>query len=133
MNTYYVNDEGFKNSNTFKNYLKENPSIGFLKVRAYTANEAIPVKGVIITVFKNIDDAKVVFFKGSTDESGVIEKISLPTSKAGVNNLEAPISTDYILTASYNDKERVYNISMFENIYVEQRINITPQNMMGDY
>lgn len=133
METYYVTDNSFKNSKVFKGFLQTNPSVGFLKIRAYTANEAIPIKGLAVTISKEIENANIVFFKGVTDESGIIEKISLPVPKIDSNNLEAPNNAKYILTASYNGKNKSYVVTMYENLYVVQTINITPNMNMEGY
>ena len=130
MNTFFINDEGFKNSEVYKDYLKDNPSIGFLKIRAYTANEAVPIKGVSITVKKEIEGADVVFFRGVTDESGIIEKIPLPAPKLDDNNLEVPNYTKYEVIASLNKDSTTYVVNIYENIYVTQTINVVPK--MGD-
>ncbi len=133
METYYVNDESFKNSKVFIDYLKNNSSIGYLKVRSYTANEAIPIKGVEITITKEIENANIVFFRGLTDDSGLIEKIPLPAPKLDTNNLEAPNGSKYILEATYNGQTTPYNITIYENVYVVQTINITPKINMGGF
>ena len=133
MNTYYISDESFKNSNMYKDYLKENPSTGFLKIRAYTANEAVPVKGVNIIISKIINDSKIIFFEGFTDTSGIIDKILLPAPKLDNNNLKAPNYTKYEITAIFNNNIKNYTINMYENIYVTQTINITPNMNMGDF
>ena len=130
MNTYYVNDESFKNSKLYKDYIKDNPSTGFLKIRAYTANEAIPIKGVNITITKQIEDNTIIFYNGFTDESGIIEKIPLPAPKLDSNNLESPNYTKYNITAIYNNETKKYIVNMYENIYVTQTINIIPNMNM---
>ena len=45
MNTYYVTDESFKTSEEYNYFLEQNPGIGYLRIRAYTASEAIPMSG----------------------------------------------------------------------------------------
>ena len=134
MNTYNVNDINFVNSNLYQNYLKDNPSKGYLKIRAYAANEAIPIKGLRVIVSKIIDDNNVIFFDGVTNDSGVIEKITLPTPKSFENDLVVPTSTIYDINTIYEpDKLRgKYQVSMFENVYVVQTIGIVPKmNRIG--
>ena len=62
MNTYTINSDYIK-SEEYKNYLKINNSIGYLSIRAYSANEAIPVKGLRITVTNTIGNNNVIFLK----------------------------------------------------------------------
>ena len=52
MNTYNINDINFINSNLYQKYLKENPVKGYLKIRAYAANEAVPISGLNVTISK---------------------------------------------------------------------------------
>ena len=40
MNNYNINNTNFINSNLYKQYIKENSKVGFLKIRAYAASEA---------------------------------------------------------------------------------------------
>ena len=58
-----LNDKEFLNSNSYKEFLNENPGIGYLNIRAYSANQAIPVKGVKILVNKKINGYNVNFFE----------------------------------------------------------------------
>ena len=128
MNTYNFNDENFKNTTTYKNFIAANPRQGFLKIRAYAASQAIPIRNLKIVVSKNIDNSNVIFFEGETNESGVIERIVLPAPILNPNNLDTPNSTTYEITATY-DKDNVsttYRVNIYENIYVVQTINIVP-------
>ena len=55
MNTYYIKDQEFLNSKIYQDYLKDNPSEGMLRVRAFAANQAVPVKGMeIILIYFRI-------------------------------------------------------------------------------
>ena len=132
MNTFNINDQNFTNSEIYKNYLQKNPSIGFLKIRAFAANQAIPISNLNVKVSKNIDNNNVIFFEGTTNSSGIIEKINLPTPKLDPNNLDKPNSTAYDITATYkNDNTNIiYKVNMYENVYVVQEININPR--MGE-
>ena len=79
MKTYYITDEDFLNTQEFKDFITSNPARGNLRIRAYAANEAIPIKGVKIIVSTMINpNTKVIFYEGETNDSGVIEKLSLP-------------------------------------------------------
>lgn len=122
------------NSEEYKQFLKENPSVGYLKIKAYSANEAIPISGLKVVVSKTIDSNRIVFFEGITDESGIIERISLPAPLLNQNNLDAPSSTIYDIDSYYNDVDRKYSIRIYENVYVVQSINVIPNDIMrGNY
>ena len=77
MNTYYFNDDTFKTTDLYKKYLVNNPATGYLKIRASSASEAIPISNLKIVVSKKIDTSKIIFYEGVTNESGIIEKIIL--------------------------------------------------------
>ena len=108
----------------FKDFLKDNPGYGYLKVRASSASEAMPVSGVNIVVSLNYKDEEIIFFNGKTNESGVIEKIKLPTPVLDENNLVKPSKLIYTIRAEYKDFLNTYNVSMYEGVCVVQNINI---------
>ena len=128
MNTYNFNDENFKNSQLYQNFISANPSRGYLKIRAYAASQALPISNLKIVVSKKINNNNIIFFEGTTNSSGVIEKISLPAPKLDTNNLDKPSSTSYEITASYNEDNitNVYRVNIYENIYVVQTISVVP-------
>ena len=95
MNTYNINNSDFVKSSIFQNYLKTNNSFGYLNIRAFSANEAIPIKGLKITVTNVIDNYTIIFFEGETDESGMINNIKLPTPKTNKDNLVVPSKITY--------------------------------------
>ena len=134
MNTYNINDESFKKTISYTNFLSQNPSSGYLKIRAFAASEAIPISGIKIIVSKMIDNNKVIFFEGTTNESGIIERIVLPTPSLNSNNLNIPSSITYDITAMYDNSVNTYKINMYENIYVVQTISIVPKmnRVLGD-
>ena len=134
MNTYSIDDKQFKQLKTYKDFIKNNPSVGYLKIRAFAASQAIPISNLKITVSKNIDNFNVIFYEGYTNESGVIEKINLPTPKLDSSNQDAPKTITYEITATYipNNTVNKYTVNMYENIYVVQTIGIVPDlNVMA--
>ena len=130
MNTYYINDQNFINSEIYQNFLNNNPQRGTLSIRAYAANEAVPIEGVNISISSNIDDNKIIFYEGTTDSSGTITGIVLPASTLNLDNLSAPNKTEYNIQAVYKNIARNYKINMYENVSVIQNISIVPE--MGD-
>ena len=137
MNTFNINDQEFVNSEIYQNYLRNNPSQGFLKIRAYAASQALPITNLKIVVSKMIDNNKVIFFEGNTNESGIIDRITLPAPRLNQNNLDAPSSATYEITATYNEGNltNIYRVNIYENIYVIQTISVVPtMNVMaGDF
>ena len=133
MNTFSVYDQNFTNGEVYQKFLKDNPGNGYLRIRAFAANQAIPISNLDITISKMINNNNIIFFEGATNSSGIIEKITLPTPRLDPNNLDAPSSTIYDITATYNNENKTYKVNMYENVYVIQDINIVPNmNMMGD-
>ena len=126
-----INDPNFVNSEMYRNFMKENPSKGGLRVRAYAASEAVPISGLKVEVTTNIDSNIVTFFEGYTNESGITDRIILPAPKLNNDNLVAPNTTKYIITTTYNNKNQVYEVNMYENVCVIQNVNIVPDMMGG--
>ena len=129
MNTYYVKDEEFTKSSLYQNFIKENPAEGYLKIRAYAASQAIPISGLNIIIYKIINNNRVIFFEGATDESGIIERIVLPAPRLLESNLDTPNSTEYKINATYipNNLETNYTVKIYENLFVIQNISIVPE------
>ena len=136
MNTYNYNDENFKNTDSYRQFTFANPSLGYLKIRAYAASGALPISNLNIVVSKVIDNNNVIFFEGKTNSSGIIERIPLPAPKLDPNNLDAPSSTTYDIRATYpqDNFNEIYKVNIYENIYVIQTINVVPtlNVFMGD-
>ena len=137
MNTYNFDDSIFRQSQLYQDFIRENPSQGFLRIRAYAASGALPISGLRVIVFKNVENSKIIFFDGVTNNSGVIEKIILPTPKIDDDNQVIPKNITYDVEAIYepDNIDRMYRVNMYENVYAVQNINIVPSinNGVGDY
>lgn len=60
-------------------FLRANPKQGVLRVQAFRGNQAIPVAGVDVQVSRKLGDGtEYVFYTGTTDESGLMDAITLP-------------------------------------------------------
>ena len=129
MKTVNINDINFINTETYKKYMENNPGRGTLMIRASAAKEAIPIQNLNITVSKIIDNYNVIFFEGKTDNSGMINNLSLPTPAQNLNDLTIPASTTYEINAVSEEKniKQIYKVNMYNNICVVQNINIIPQ------
>lgn len=127
MNTYNINDDSLNNLSLYQEFLKENEGVGYLRIRAYGASEAVPIEGMNIEVSTLLEDnSKLIFFSGKTDSSGMIEKISLPSPKEGSDNLIAPKKTVYNIKANYEGVEENFKVNLYDGICVQQIINIVP-------
>lgn len=135
MNTYNINDENFIKTSMYQKYMRENPSTGNLRIRASAANGAIPVEGVKAIITNEIDGNRVIFFEGYTNESGVIERITLPAPKLNISDLNVPNKTTYKLRITFPKEniDQTYDVNMYENICVVQNVNISPKsNIEGE-
>lgn len=128
MNTYNVKDQMFIKSSSYQQFLRDNPSRGYLSIRAYAASQAIPISGLRIVVSTIVDNSRVIFFEGATNISGVIEGISLPAPLLAQGDLTVPNKLVYQVEATYgpNNVSKVYDVNMYENISVIQNISVAP-------
>ncbi len=126
MNSVNYNDLTFQQSDIYKNFVSINSSSGKLTIRAYAANKALPIQGMRVIVYKIMDNTRVIFFEGNTDNSGLIENIVLPTPSVSSDDLITPPSEDYNIEAIYDMQDLKFNIKMYSNISVNQNINVVP-------
>ena len=95
------------------------------------------MKDVDITIYKDIDGKRVVFYEGVTDSSGIIDNISLPTKemKSDVESADDIVSTTYNITAkNINTNEtKDYVIYIFDDVKIIQPIQfpITSSSFEG--
>lgn len=129
--TYNVNDKDFLNSELYRSFINQNSGIGFLKIRAYAASGAVPISGLSVVISKDIGGNKVIFFEGVTNESGVIERISLPVPRMSSDNMIAPVISTYDINTTYEGESRLYKVNVYDDIYVVQNINVTPNISYG--
>lgn len=121
----------FKNQgNEYQKFMQDNPATGLLKVEVFTAYKAVPIPETEILITKNFGDKVVVFFRGYTNSSGIIENIKLPApifEPVGTTFVE-PQYTLYNLTAIHNKYGAIkeYNIGMFGDISIIQYIKMAP-------
>lgn len=129
MNTYYFDNTQFMNSSSYSEFISKNSEKGILKIRAYSANQAVPVKGLRVIVSYIINNDKIIFFDGYTNDSGIIERIVLPVPKLDINNMDVPNTITYDIEATYepDNIDTIYKVNMYENICVVQNINIVPK------
>lgn len=130
MNDINVDDPRLQSNVDYQNFIRDNPGRGYLKIRASSINEAIPASGINIKVSKVIGNNNVIFFEGATDLSGMINDIILPAPRAITNDLEVPKFSEYKITATGDDINQEYTISICCSITIIQYINVIPS--IGD-
>ena len=121
-----INDNEFVNSLVYQKFIENNPGKGYLKIRAYAASEALPVVGLRIIVSSLIENEKVIFFDGITDDSGMIDTLTLPTPKLDNSNLEIPLTINYSVEAIKDTINKKFSVDMYDGVCVFQNINFVP-------
>ena len=126
MDNVYIDDENFISSNDYQEFKKNNPSYGKLDIRVYTASQAIPISNLKVTVSTVIGNKNVIFFEGYSDESGVLETISLPAPRLNSNDLTVPLGTTYNILAVYvpDNVSENFKVDIYEDVDVIQNINV---------
>lgn len=121
----------FKKTKEYEAFIKENPSIGHLKIYAFTAYKAVPVENVEVLITKDFGENKVIFFNGYTNSSGTISNIELPAPNGEFNatTFETPRYTLYDLSAIDEEYESIkkYNIGMFGDVNIIQYLKMIPK------
>lgn len=131
----YISFDEFKKLDIYEDFIRVNPDLGVLKIEAFTANEGIPIPDTDIVIYKDIGEYNVVFFKGKTDSSGMIDNIYLPTPKKSDSmSLEIPLYTVYEMNAYHIGYETImkYSIGMFGDVKVIQYVKMMPEVVVGD-
>lgn len=127
----YISYDDFKNTSLYEEFIRRNPSVGRLKVYAYTADEAFPSRDTNVVIQKKIGEYNVLFFSGYTNESGIIDNILLPApSDFNKDIIDAPAYETYELNAfheGYNDIV-LNNIGMFGGVSVIQYLRMIPRD-----
>ena len=123
----------FKKSLEYQDFIKENGGLGYLRIRAYGASEALPIENMTIIVSTIFDDKRIVFFNGKTDNSGMIERLELPAPNRGDDNMVIPKWKVYNIEAIYDGKVENFKVNIYDGICVQQIINIVPDNIVRGY
>lgn len=132
-----ISYEEFQKTDAYPTFAKQNSDVGYLKVQAFMADQAIPIPDVEILITKEIGDDVVIFFRGYTDSSGIIDNIALPAPTDTYN-----VSTEtfsefevYDLTAVKESFQTLkkYTIGMFGGLKALQYIKMIPMIQGGSY
>lgn len=125
-----ISYEEFQKTDAYLTFAKQNSDVGYLKVQAFMANQAIPISDVEILITKEFDGNVVLFYRGYTDSSGIIDNITLPAPADTYNASKETFSEFevYDLTAVKESFQTLkkYTISMFGGLKVLQYIKMTP-------
>lgn len=131
-----ISYEEFSKTDDYQGFVGVNPKQGSLKVMAFTAYQAIPIENAEIIITKEIGGNNVLFFRGYTDSSGIIDNITLPAPTSGYddNSFQTSSTTSYKLTAIRDkyDSVKQYIINMIGDVKVLQYIKMTPITDKGE-
>lgn len=108
-------------------FLAQNPEKGYLRVQAFRGQQVLPVQGVHVVISRMFDDQQYVFFEGNTDQSGIIEGVTLPAPPRN-RSLEPgdPLpSATYDLLATYPQYQDLRtNVDIYQNVKTTQMIQM---------
>lgn len=110
----------------YQEFLKENPESGILKVQVFMANQAIPIANVNILIEKEISNVTLDFFNGMTNESGIIEAISLPAPKIEDNDIPKYVSYQLIVKHPNYQGPTTYTIPIYSGQKMLQYVVLKP-------
>ena len=110
----------------YQQFLKENPSFGYLKVQIFTAEQGIPISDVNIKIQKEIKNQIFTIYTGKTDESGIVKDIKLPAPD--ITDYDLPTYTSYELIVNHPRYQgpNIFIIPIYSNQKMIQYINLTP-------
>lgn len=126
-----MNINEFKKTNEYVEFIKKNPGVGNLKIRAYAASEALPVSGLNIVVSSIISNTRIIFYSGVTDASGMIPTIKLPAPSL-IDNLEIPNTITYDIEAFMGNNKSNFSVNIYDGVCVVQNINFVPGENYGN-
>lgn len=64
---------------TCDEFLAANPSTGTLKIQAFLGQQALPISGAAVSIYKVCGDGQKLFYSEVTDSDGIIDGLILPT------------------------------------------------------
>ena len=113
-------------------FVRTHPGRGVLKVQVGTGRGTFPVKGALVRVSKGIGGALQEFYRGFTDESGILDGMVLPTLPGGLsqNSVTAGESgTDYIVSVEQRDyvPENGQQVTLYDKVETLLAVSLVPR------
>lgn len=108
-------------------FLAQNPEKGYLRVQAFRGQQVLPVQGVHVVVSRMFDGQQYIFFEGDTDQSGIIDGVTLPASPRdrSLKPGEPQPSAAYDLTATYSKYQDLKTtVDIYQNVKTTQMIQM---------
>ncbi len=113
-------------------FVRVHPGRGVLRVQVGTGRGTFPVKGALVRVSKIIGGALQEFYRGFTDESGILDGMILPARPGGLsqNSVTAGESgTDYIVSVEQGDylPENGQQITIYDGVETLLTVSLVPR------
>ena len=89
---------------------------GSIRIKTYTATEALPVSGTLVKIYGTDDYNKDIKYSLITDSNGITEKISLPTPNKSYSTSPGAKESPYA----------VYNVELVKDGFYPKRIDNVP-------
>lgn len=121
----------YENANETEN---ERSGVGYLTVRAFTGDEAIPLKGVMVTIIDESEERRVLYSL-RTDRSGMTETVEIAVppkensespnerKKYGTVSIEAKLTGYYTMTYA--------EVPIFDTVSATQSVRMIPLSEDG--
>ncbi len=113
----------------YQDFMKENQGFGTLKIQTLLGNSYLPISGVKIEVYKIFEKEKKIFFQGTTEESGLLDGISLPTQKRREDYLNGATIYQIQATHPHYETYTIYEVSIYDEIKSLQKIEMFPKGV----
>ena len=114
-------------------------SEGTLRVRAYTAGGALPVKNAVVRIKGGEEGNRLVSFSLLTDRNGTTEAVKLPAPSASYSLAPSPAESPFALydveiSADGYYSKRINGVSVFSGVNSVQLANMIPRSSgIGEY
>ena len=109
--------------------------LGFLVVKASTADEAVPIEAARVTVYDNENGNKILYSL-LTDSAGLTDQVSIPTVSSSEsqnpNNPKPYTTVNVEVIFSGYTPVRFLNVPIFDRILSVQRAHMIPQSDNGE-
>ncbi len=108
MNTPMYSQPQPHSESAYELFQRAHPGRGSLRVQASTARGSFPVPGALVEVTRNFNGVTRVLYKNNTNNSGIVERMILPTLPSDYSRQEA----------TAEDSGTVYQVSVYHPGFV---------------
>ena len=96
--------EFYEDGDIYERFLREHTGKGTLKIQVSAGQAIFPLDNTIVEIKKNYGGEEMLFYKDTTDISGIIENLTLPTlpTEFSQSSVTAPESGTEYFVSVYN-------------------------------